>query len=123
MMVGKISQIAIFLAMISIIQCWNFNNPYNHDPTLTYQNQRVQLFDQILDHYSYLPPQFWKQRYYVTDTYFDPKTGPILLYICGEGICNGVSDQSWTTSIAKDTKALIIALEHRYYGESLPFRA
>ena len=73
----------ILLCIMSIVQCWHFNNPYKNDELLTYQNQRVQLFDQILDHYSYLPPQFWKQRYYVTDTYFDPKTGPIILYICG----------------------------------------
>lgn len=112
----KIYSIVIMLWIITASYCWHFNKPQGKGEVLTYQNQRVQLFDQILDHYSYLPPQFWKQRYYVTDTYFDPMTGPVLLYICGEGICNGVSDQSWTTTIAKDTKALIIALEHRYYG-------
>lgn len=100
----------IILSLIALGQCWHFNKPFKKDEYATYQNQKVQLFDQILDHYSYLPPQFWKQRYYVTDTYFDPKTGPILLYICGEGICNGVSDQSWTTTIAKETKGLILAL-------------
>jgi hypothetical protein len=109
-MANKLCLIAIVFCMVAIGKCWQFNSPYENDEILTYQNQQVQLFDQILDHYSYLPPQFWKQRYYVTDTYFDPKTGPVLLYICGEGICNGVSDQSWTATIAKDTKALIIAL-------------
>lgn len=62
---------------------WKFNNPYEKEELQSYGNQRVQLFDQILDHFSYLPPVFWKQRYYVTDTYFDPKFGPIILYICG----------------------------------------
>lgn len=110
------------LALLALAACWQFNNPFPQDAPAP-QGQKVQLFDQILDHFSYLPPQFWKQRYYVTDTYFDPKTGPVLLYLCGEGICNGVSDQSWTAQLAKDTKALILALEHRFYGESLPFRA
>lgn len=49
----------------------------------TYTNQQVQYFDQILDHYSYLPPQFWKQRYFVNSAYFDPQHGPVILYICG----------------------------------------
>ena len=80
----KQSQVIIaLLCIMSIVECWHFNNPFKNNEKLTYQNQRVQLFDQILDHYSYLPPQFWKQRYYVTDTYFDPKAGPIILYICG----------------------------------------
>lgn len=114
----------LLLALLALLtSCWRFNNPFLHEQPADFQSQKVQLFDQILDHFSYLPPQFWKQRYYVTDTYFDPKSGPVLLYICGEGICNGVSDQSWTAQLAKDTKALVLALEHRFYGESLPFRA
>lgn len=81
--ITHIKALALLLCLVNISQSWQFNNPHNNNEILTYQNQRVQLFDQILDHYSYLPPQFWKQRYYVTDTYFDPKSGPVLLYICG----------------------------------------
>lgn len=73
----------LILALLALASCWQFNNPFLQHQPADFQNQRVQLFDQLLDHFSYLPPQFWKQRYYVTDTYFDPKTGPVLLYICG----------------------------------------
>lgn len=76
-------QSILILALLALVGCWQFNNPFLNDQPADLQSQRVQLFDQILDHFSYLPPQFWKQRYYVTDTYFDPKTGPVLLYLCG----------------------------------------
>lgn len=47
--------------------------------------------------------------------------GPAYLYICGEAECRGISNTSWLAEIAKETKGLIFALEHRYYGKSLPF--
>lgn len=56
----------ILLILLITSYAWQFNNPYHNDQLSTYQNQRVQLFDQILDHFNYLPPLFWKQRYYVT---------------------------------------------------------
>ena len=112
----------LLLCILISVHSWRFNN-YSGEAQESYGTQQVQFFDQILDHYTYLPPRFWKQRYFVNSAYFTDPNGPVILYICGEGICNGVSDQSWTASIAQNTKALIIALEHRYYGESLPFRA
>lgn len=59
---------------------WLFNHP---SQTITNSAQNVQWFDQILDHYDYLSSVYWKQRYYVIDTYFNPNNGPVLLYICG----------------------------------------
>lgn len=111
-----VPRILLFIALLAAVTSWQFNNPFLDEQLNTYTTQQVQFFDQIVDHFSYLPPKFWKQRYYVNDAYFSDTNGPIILYICGEGICNGVSDQSWTNSIAQSTKALIIALEHRYYG-------
>lgn len=83
--------------------------------------QDIFWFDQILDHFNYQASNTWQQRYFVFDTFFNPKTGPIILYICGEGECKGISDQSFTAKIAESTSALVVALEHRYYGKSLPF--
>lgn len=109
--------------LVIIAGAWRFNNPFETPNEDSFSSQQVQYFDQILDHFTYLHPQFWKQRYFVNNAYFDPAHGPVILYICGEGICNGVADQSWTSLIAQNTHALIIALEHRYYGDSLPFRS
>lgn len=79
-------------------------------------NQQVQYFDQVLDHFSYLPPEMWKQRYFVDDSHFGHHSGPVILVLCGEGPCGGVSENSWVGKIAQENQALIISLEHRYYG-------
>jgi hypothetical protein len=112
-----------FVFLVATAGAWRFNNPFQAQAEDTFTSQQVQYFDQIIDHFTYISPQFWKQRYFVNSAYFEPSHGPILLYICGEGICNGVADQSWTSTLAQNTHGLIIALEHRYYGDSLPFRA
>ena len=115
-------KLVFLLAILVTALSWNFRaNPFRGVPEVTSANQQLQYFDQILDHYSYLPAQFWKQRYYVDDSHFT-HNGPVMLLIGGEGPCGGISETSWTYSLAQQTGALIIALEHRYYGESLPLR-
>jgi hypothetical protein len=57
----------------------------------------------------------------VYDYYFNQSVGPVLFYICGEAECRGISDSSFTAKLAEKTKGLVISLEHRYYGKSLPF--
>ena len=93
--------------IFSICYGWKFNNPYEEVVEVGGE-QVVQFFDQLLDHYSYLPPIFWKQRYYVKNSFFDTHKGPVILILGGEGPCNGISETSWIASIAKQTKALII---------------
>jgi hypothetical protein len=59
-----------------------------------------------------------------------PEKGSVLLYICGEYTCNnaficsgpGVNpDRLFVIDLAKRYDALILVLEHRYYGNSMPF--
>jgi len=67
------------------VHSWQFNNPFAAH--FTNQAQEVLLFDQIIDHSEYLTPaqqSTWKQRYFVFNQFFDPKVGPVILYICGE---------------------------------------
>jgi len=46
----------------------------------------------------------------------------VLLNICGESTCAGVKDtRAFIIDLAKKFKALILTVEHRYYGESMPF--
>ena len=77
---------------------------------------------QKLDHFSNSDKRTWQQRYFVNDTLWDRKKGPVFLMLGGEG----PADPGW---LAIDTeiminaakyKALVIMLEHRYYGESHP---
>jgi len=78
-------------------------------------------FSQIVDHFNYQNSNVWLQRFFVYDSYFHPSTGPVILYICGEAECHGISDQSYAAKIAQETNGLVLSLEHRYYGKSLPF--
>ena len=53
-------------------------------------------FTQKLDHYNFtLRNMSFTQRYWVNDKYFDNKTGPVFIYICGEGTCRPPSDKSY----------------------------
>jgi len=71
------------LLLVTLTNGWHYHRNSFEEPGATYTNQKVQFFDQIVDHFSYLPPAFWKQRYYVTNTYFDALSGPVIIYICG----------------------------------------
>lgn len=56
------------------------------------------------------------------DNYFNPKVGPVFLFICGEYTCNGVPEaRQWVVVMAQRLQGIVITLEHRFYGKSLPF--
>ena len=54
------------------------------------QQQEMHWFSQVIDHYDYQKEQYFKHRYWVIKDYFNPKAGPVFLYICGEWECTGV---------------------------------
>jgi len=75
-------------------------------------------FDQRVDHFSRDPKTF-KQLYYMSTEFYKPG-GPIYLYNAGEG-----PNAPWTLGghlavLANKTNGLIISIEHRYYGHSVP---
>ncbi len=50
------------------------------------------------------------------------KKGPVFLLICGEYTCHGIpKDRQWISTLAERLQGLVLVLEHRFYGESLPF--
>jgi pimeloyl-ACP methyl ester carboxylesterase len=112
----------LLAALLATALSLHYSHPFSPQSGLSLPQQQVQYFDQILNHYNYANPQFWKQRYFVNSTFYT-HSGPVLLVLCGEGPCGGVPDQSWIINLAKEVHGLVIALEHRYYGDSLPFRA
>ena len=94
-------KILTLLLLLGIATAWNMkSNPFTFKEELSYGNQQVQYFDQILDHFSYLPPKFWKQRYFVDDSHFNDHKGPVMLILCGEGPCGGLPDGYWVSTIA-----------------------
>lgn len=62
----------------------------------------------------------WNQRFYVDQTVWGGNDFPIFLYIGGEGPQGPVSDGLYMKTLANKHRALVVALEHRFYGESRP---
>jgi len=62
------------------------------------------------------------QRYYVNDQFWGGNGYPIFLYIGGEGPETGrsLTDRLYMYSLAQEHQALMVDLEHRYYGKSYP---
>lgn len=62
------------------------------------------------------------KRYFAIEDFFDPAYGNVFLYICGEATCKGLSNETdWLPQIAQQFRALVLSVEHRYYGSSMPF--
>jgi hypothetical protein len=75
-----------------------------------------------LDHFDGATNATWKQRYYVDETHWCGAGCPIFLYIGGEGPQGPVSPRLMLATLAAEHGALMVALEHRFYGASLPTR-
>eukprot|EP01113_Clastostelium_recurvatum_P030117 TRINITY_DN3649_c0_g1_i1.p1 TRINITY_DN3649_c0_g1~~TRINITY_DN3649_c0_g1_i1.p1 ORF type:complete len:489 (+),score=142.89 TRINITY_DN3649_c0_g1_i1:46-1467(+) len=83
----------------------------------------AQWFDQIIDHYNGETTDTFRQKYYVNDQYFDKQYGPVFMYINGEGPVWGPpqGDTNEVVMLAQKYNAMIVTLEHRFYGQSQPF--
>jgi hypothetical protein len=77
-------------------------------------------FDQTLDHDAASSPVTFKQRYWYTTEFANGPASPVLYYFCGEQTC-GTWALERMADTAKSLHAVVIALEHRYYGSSRPF--
>jgi hypothetical protein len=119
--------ILVFFAIIFIALAYGEKVKYLETPVdspsqkIVYAQQQL-WFDQIIDHYDYSKSKVFSQRYYVIDNFFNPKVGPVFLFICGEYTCSGVPEaRQWVITMAERLQGLILTLEHRFYGRSLPF--
>ncbi|WP_298625370.1 S28 family serine protease [uncultured Legionella sp.] len=91
-----------------------------HQAPLAAQSIKQAQFTQRIDHNN--PDQgTFAQRYYIDETYGPKANDPVFFYICGESTCTPRSLNGAIRSYARKHHAKLIALEHRYYGESLPF--
>lgn len=79
-------------------------------------------FQQNTDHFGQLSGQTFNQRYWVDTQYASGVNAPVLYHICGEGdATQGYFLNDNVVAWAKALGANIVYLEHRYYGQSLPF--
>ncbi len=92
-----------------------------HDRTLAPLETRQAVMLQKLDHNSSTDTRTFSQRYWVNSSKALGLNSPVLLYICGEGACSRGSVEGQALRHATTLNAHVVALEHRYYGESQPF--
>ena len=81
-------------------------------------------FSQKIDHFSRNDSRTFQQRYFVDSSLVkgNPATAPVIYYLCGEGTCEGATGTQLVNQIATKLGAHRVALEHRYYGYSQPFK-
>ncbi|XP_010527988.1 PREDICTED: lysosomal Pro-X carboxypeptidase-like [Tarenaya hassleriana] len=84
------------------------------------------FFDQNLDHFTYTPESYttFRQRYAIDFSYWGgAKTNsPILAYLGAESpMDSDLSVVGFLRDNGLHFKALLVYIEHRYYGESMPF--
>lgn len=80
-------------------------------------------FQQPVDHFSKYPQAMWNQKYYINSEFWGGNGFPVFFFLGGEGPLRdtAVSGHFITYELAQSMRALIIACEHRFYGESQPF--
>jgi len=84
-------------------------------PDLWFKNQRV-------DHFDNTNTAVWSQRYLVNQTFWGGSGYPIIVDIGGEGTLgySSVTGRYIFNEWAKSLRALIVSVEHRFYGSSFP---
>ncbi|RHY42575.1 hypothetical protein DYB38_012288 [Aphanomyces astaci] len=78
---------------------------------------------QKLDHNDASNTKVWSQRFFTNDEFYGGPGSPVFVYINGENVARNttvVSTGLFMNVLAKKHKALIVSLEHRYYGKSQP---
>lgn len=88
------------------------------------------FFDQLVDHFAPGGARnTWRQQYFVNDTFWEAagRNGPVFVCVGGEGppLLSSVvvtGDQHCADAVATAARvgALLLALEHRFYGKSVP---
>lgn len=74
---------------------------------------------QLIDHNNPNIGTF-SQRYLIDESYSINNNSPIFLYLCGEATCTAENLDGTIRQLAKKYHAKLVALEHRYYGKSIP---
>lgn len=96
---------------------YQLDNPKNY---LASPSIKTAYFTQLIDHDNPAKGTF-QQRYYIDNSFGNRPTSPVFFYICGEAACTSNALMGAIRTYAKEHHARLVALEHRYYGKSLPY--
>ncbi|KAF7121083.1 hypothetical protein RHSIM_Rhsim13G0102700 [Rhododendron simsii] len=83
------------------------------------------FYPQTLDHFNYQPGSYatFKQRYVINYKHWGGanESAPIFVYLGDEAPIDGQLELGFLIENAPHFKALQVYIEHRFYGESIPF--
>ncbi|KAL3840694.1 hypothetical protein ACJIZ3_025285 [Penstemon smallii] len=86
---------------------------------------KTHYFPQILDHFTFNPKSYkiFNQKYLINNQYWHKDKGaPIFVYTGNEGDIDWfAANTGFLLEIAPKFNALVVFIEHRFYGESMPF--
>ncbi|TKY48590.1 Lysosomal Pro-X carboxypeptidase [Spatholobus suberectus] len=90
------------------------------------ENVTTFYYKQVLDHFNYRPESYktFQQRYLINFKYWGGanSSAPIFAYLgAEEPIDDSPQGVGFMTDNAASFKALLVYIEHRYYGKSVPF--
>ena len=90
------------------------------DPRKSVFSVNESTFVNHVDHFDHSNRNTFEQRYWYTLDLWEKGTGPIYLVLCGESMGHFPRDDTFVMKLANSTKGAVVALEHRYYGHSMP---
>ncbi|KAF4322659.1 hypothetical protein JM18_003251 [Phytophthora kernoviae] len=88
------------------------------DNLLVQVDAQQHWFTQQVDHVASDSNDTFQQRYYEQNEFWTAPTGPVILYIGGEGAME--KPPGGFVSVIAQKFVQILALEHRFYGKSVP---
>ncbi|KAI3933305.1 hypothetical protein MKW98_006664 [Papaver atlanticum] len=99
---------------------------YGRSTALSSDDYKEFFYTQTLDHFNYRPESYetFQQKYVINFKYWGGATvsAPIFVSSGAEASIDGdVAGIGFLSDSAPQFKALIVFIEHRYYGESIPF--
>ncbi|XP_057458054.1 uncharacterized protein LOC130748827 [Lotus japonicus] len=95
-------------------------------PIAIHDTVKTFYYNQVLDHFNYRPESYqtFQQRYLINFKHWGGanSSAPILVYLGAEERIDGSpSNIGFLSDNAASLNALLVYIEHRYYGESIPF--
>nr|XP_007150133.1 hypothetical protein PHAVU_005G129500g [Phaseolus vulgaris]ESW22127.1 hypothetical protein PHAVU_005G129500g [Phaseolus vulgaris] len=119
---------AVEIPRLSPIPRWDtsLHHPATSDAKTYADNIQTFYYEQVLDHFNYRPESYktFLQRYLINFKYWGGanSSSPIFAYLgAEEPIDNSPEGIAFLTDNAASFNALLVYIEHRYYGKSVPF--
>ncbi|KAF8034742.1 hypothetical protein BT93_C0910 [Corymbia citriodora subsp. variegata] len=122
---ASISGLRLDTPTLSLHRNHILRDPKHAVPASIANDYETFFFNQMLDHFNYRPESYttFKQRYLINSNYWGGtnSSAPIFVYLGAESPIDGEPTTiGFLTDNAAQFKALLVYIEHRYYGESIP---